>query len=222
MDKPNIIHTEKPWGNMDQYVLNELCSAEIVEVGYWGSFGIRTNNHANQLFVMLDGDLEFFIERIKICPEPDAAVWVPLGSRYCISHEGDGQQKLSRVLAITFGSYFTRQVNYIKGLVKNQVCSVKILRVAPGASLSYQMHNRRSETWYALESGLIVRLDDAIIRPAIHDCIQIPLGAKHSLAADSSNHGLARIIEVSLGHFDENDIVRLEDVYGRADGVANK
>ncbi|WP_005031967.1 phosphomannose isomerase type II C-terminal cupin domain [Holophaga foetida] len=99
--------------------------------------------------------------------------------------------------------------------VLNTPCTVKILLCNPGQQLSLQKHAQRGELWVALDDGAVVELDGQVITPDRGAEIWIPTGATHRLSCPSSHPRPVRIMEISLGHFDENDIERLEDVYGR-------
>jgi len=91
--------------------------------------------------------------------------------------------------------------------------SIKIITVNPGETLSLQYHKRRSEFWIVLDRGLEVTVGDRVWQPGINEEIFIPTQAPHRMkcVADSP----ARIMEIWIGDSDEDDIVRLEDKYGR-------
>mgnify|MGYP001038291158 FL=1 len=94
------------------------------------------------------------------------------------------------------------------------VGAVKIITVNPGAVLSLQYHNRRAEYWIALDEGLQIEVDGRVITPEPGDEIFIPRGARHRLRGVGQRP--ARIMELWLGDSSEDDIVRLEDAYGRS------
>lgn len=96
----------------------------------------------------------------------------------------------------------------------NTLSTVKIITVEQGGSLSRQYHHWRDELWVMLDAGAQIELDEMVIRPHVGERIFIPRMTVHRLSAAGTNP--VRILEVSFGEFDENDIVRLEDVYGRA------
>jgi mannose-6-phosphate isomerase len=96
----------------------------------------------------------------------------------------------------------------------NLPSTVKIITVAPGGTLSRQYHHHRDELWVVLDAGARIELGDAVLYPQAGDKVFIPRTTNHRLSADGD--GPVRILEVSFGEFDENDIVRLDDAYGRA------
>jgi len=97
----------------------------------------------------------------------------------------------------------------------NLPCTVKIITVAPGGMLSRQYHKKRDELWVVLDPGARVELDGKVLYPEVEEKLFIPRETVHRLSA-SAGESAVRILEISFGEFDEDDIVRLEDVYGRA------
>ncbi len=91
---------------------------------------------------------------------------------------------------------------------------VKRIVVNPGAQLSLQMHHHRAEHWIVVEGTAQVRCGEKTMLLSENQSTYIPLGEVHQLA----NPGKfpLEIIEVQSGSYlGEDDIVRLEDVYGR-------
>ncbi len=95
----------------------------------------------------------------------------------------------------------------------NEACTVKIITVAPGGVLSRQYHHKRDELWVVLDAGACVELDGKILHPDPEEKLFIPRETVHRLYCTGSSP--VRVLEISFGEFDEDDIVRLEDVYGR-------
>ncbi|MEW5924538.1 MAG: phosphomannose isomerase type II C-terminal cupin domain [Candidatus Zixiibacteriota bacterium] len=96
----------------------------------------------------------------------------------------------------------------------NEICTVKIITVDPNQILSLQSHKKRDELWVALDEGLKVELDNKTLLPKPGDQILIRRGSRHRLGSTGKR---ARVMEISFGFFDENDIERYDDVYGRID-----
>ena len=94
----------------------------------------------------------------------------------------------------------------------NAQSTVKIITVSPGEILSLQSHEKRAEFWKVVKGGGTVEIDGRKYEVKEGDEHEIPQGAKHRVSAGPA--GL-EILEISLGDFDENDIIRYEDKYGR-------
>jgi mannose-6-phosphate isomerase len=91
---------------------------------------------------------------------------------------------------------------------------VKRIVVHPGKRLSYQRHARRAEHWFIVSGLATVTLDGVVTELRPGDSIDIPRESAHRVA----NEGDIEVvfIEVQYGtYFGEDDIVRLEDDYGR-------
>ena len=96
---------------------------------------------------------------------------------------------------------------------------VKRLVVHPGKRLSYQRHSQRAEHWFIVSGTATVTLDGAVTKVHAGEAIDIPLESAHRIA----NEGDVDVvfIEVQRGsYFGEDDIVRLEDDYGRVEAAA--
>jgi mannose-1-phosphate guanylyltransferase/mannose-6-phosphate isomerase len=101
-----------------------------------------------------------------------------------------------------------------EGVVDGERFQVKLISVAPGASLSLQMHHHRAEHWVVVKGTARVTCGDEIFLLTENQSTYIPIGEKHRL----ENPGTVplEIIEVqSGGYLGEDDIVRFEDRYGR-------
>ncbi len=94
----------------------------------------------------------------------------------------------------------------------NTRTTVKILTVKPHAILSLQRHSKRHEFWFVLEGPAGVQIGKKTKQLNAGQSAKIPRGAIHRLSAKNRT---AKILEISFGEFDESDIVRLEDAYGR-------
>jgi mannose-1-phosphate guanylyltransferase/mannose-6-phosphate isomerase len=92
---------------------------------------------------------------------------------------------------------------------------VKRIKVKPGAQLSLQSHARRAEHWIVVRGTARVTRDNDVFELFANQSTYIPIGAKHRLENPGSE--TLELIEVQSGDYlGEDDIVRYDDVYGRA------
>ncbi|MGB3337901.1 MAG: mannose-1-phosphate guanylyltransferase/mannose-6-phosphate isomerase [Devosia sp.] len=92
---------------------------------------------------------------------------------------------------------------------------VKRLFVKPGKKLSLQKHHHRAEHWIVVRGTAEVTIDGAVTVLSENQSIYLPLGCTHRLA----NPGRIELelIEVQTGSYlGEDDIIRIEDEFGRA------
>ncbi len=94
----------------------------------------------------------------------------------------------------------------------NEQSTVKIITVKHGEAFSLQTHAEREEFWRVLSGFGTVTLDDKQLPAKVGDSFFVPRGTAHRAEANTEDLVL---LEIAFGTFDENDITRLEDRYGR-------
>lgn len=95
---------------------------------------------------------------------------------------------------------------------KNESSTIKLIRVNPLQEFSLQYHEHRGEFWHVV-AGSGTATDGETVREVKEgDEIEIPVGTLHRLSAGPQG---ITILEIALGDFDEGDIVRVADDFGR-------
>ncbi|SAK81249.1 mannose-1-phosphate guanylyltransferase [Caballeronia pedi] len=107
-----------------------------------------------------------------------------------------------------------RPWGFYDSIERGERYQVKHIVVAPGARLSLQMHHHRAEHWVVVRgTALVTRGDDQFLLSENQSTF-IPLGVRHRL--ENPGKVQLEIIEVQSGSYlGEDDIVRLDDCYGR-------
>lgn len=95
----------------------------------------------------------------------------------------------------------------------NELSTVKIITVNPGEQLSLQYHDHREEFWRVLSGKGEITVGDKVHKAKMGDEFFVPQGTNHTVKAD--DHSELSFLEIALGEFDEDDIVRIKDKYGR-------
>jgi mannose-1-phosphate guanylyltransferase len=91
---------------------------------------------------------------------------------------------------------------------------VKRITVKPMAKLSVQMHHHRAEHWVVVKGTAKVTIDGVESLVSENESVYIPIGAVHAL--ENPGKIAIELIEIQTGSYlGEDDIVRLEDRYGR-------
>ena len=99
-------------------------------------------------------------------------------------------------------------------VVDNARFKVKTITVEPGRRLSYQRHKRRAEHWFVVRGTGRVTLDGRVLEVSPGESVDVPIGSAHRM--ENTGETQVVFVEVQLGdYFGEDDIVRLEDDYGR-------
>lgn len=100
-------------------------------------------------------------------------------------------------------------------LLDKPYTKVKELTILPGGKLSLQYHNKRAEYHVIVQGDPTVQIGDETVQ-----CVQgmsyfIPIGKQHRVF--NGTETTVKILEIQIGEsFEEDDIVRLDDDYGRA------
>jgi mannose-6-phosphate isomerase len=91
---------------------------------------------------------------------------------------------------------------------------VKRLTVDPGKRLSYQRHAHRAEHWFVVTGAGTVTLDGKALPVSAGSAVDVGTGTAHRI----ENTGSTPLVFIEVQHgtsFEEDDIERLEDDYGR-------
>lgn len=95
----------------------------------------------------------------------------------------------------------------------NESTTVKIVTVNEGEAISLQTHSGRDEYWRVIEGQGIITIGTTESSAKAGDNFFTPRGERHRVEAGK---GGLKFLEIAFGQFDESDIIRLEDRYGRA------
>ncbi len=154
------------------------------------------------------------LEDVVIVETADAVLVANKDSSQDVKHvvahlklEGRGEAITHKRVYRPWGSY--------ESLVESDRFQVKRIIVNPGQQLSLQMHHHRAEHWVVVKGTARVTHGEQETMLGEDQSTYIPLGTRHRLA----NPGVIplEIIEVQTGSYlGEDDIVRFNDVYGRA------
>ena len=94
----------------------------------------------------------------------------------------------------------------------NEKVTVKIITIYAGQEFSLQSHQHRDEFWHVISGDGTVIIGDVSSALVVGGNYEIPVDTKHRIKAGIQD---AVIMEISRGEFDEHDITRFEDDYGR-------
>jgi mannose-6-phosphate isomerase-like protein (cupin superfamily) len=95
----------------------------------------------------------------------------------------------------------------------NEVSTVKIITVEAGQAFSLQKHTKRSEFWKVISGEGFITYGETKDVVEIGRLYELPVGTLHRMEATNAP---IIFLEIALGEFDEKDIERLEDKYGRS------
>lgn len=94
----------------------------------------------------------------------------------------------------------------------NEPSTIKIITVNAGEAISLQTHEHRDEFWRVIAGSGVIHIGDTDHQASVGQSYFSPRGSKHRV--EGGSEGL-QFLEIALGSFDEKDIIRFEDKYGR-------
>ena len=123
-----------------------------------------------------------------------------------LSKSGRAEAETHRRVARPWGTY--------EDVDREDGFRVKRIVVKPGGRLSMQRHRQRSEHWVVVRGEAHVTIDDTLQVLTRNQSTYVPIGSTHRL--ENRGDEPLHLIEVQVGDYvEEDDIERLDDVYGR-------
>ena len=108
-----------------------------------------------------------------------------------------------------------RPWGFYESLIQGERFQVKRIVVTPGEKLSLQKHFHRAEHWVVVNGSALVTRDGVETLVRENESVYLPLGCVHRL--ENPGRIPLALIEVQSGaYLGEDDIVRIEDTYGRS------
>ena len=96
----------------------------------------------------------------------------------------------------------------------NQPSSVRIITIESGQETSEHYHHLRDEMWIVLDEGLRVQIGNRIAQTKPGDEFVVSSEEPHRITNTASRRG--RVLEIAYGYTTEDDVLRLQDDYGRS------
>lgn len=208
-----VVEADMGWSDVGSW-------AELWEVGEKDANGNVAQGDvdlhgANDCYVRADGRLVSALGvRDLVIVETDDAVLVAAKSRaQDVKEIVDGLDRRARTEHVSHRRVY-RPWGYYESVDGGERFQVKRLMVKPGQALSLQLHRHRAEHWVVVSGTARVTRGEEVIELGENQSTYIPVEVRHRL----ENPGKAplHIVEVQSGSYlGEDDIVRIEDKYGR-------
>lgn len=151
---------------------------------------------------------------------PEAQVCKKLGIDLAFNVGGGKVQSSSEMMNRAHDERITVQKpwGFFKNHFTTDLAHIKTLHLKPGGRLSLQKHAKRSERWVLISGeaqALVGESEDSLQSYNLipHEVVLVPAHFLHRLESKTGG----TVLEISSGEFDENDIVRIADDYGRED-----
>jgi mannose-1-phosphate guanylyltransferase/mannose-6-phosphate isomerase len=157
------------------------------------------------------------VNNLVVVATPDALLVADKSSAQAVKQIVETLKAQGRI-ETEFQHVVHRPWGSFEGLAHGPRYQVKRILVKPGASISLQLHNHRAEHWVVVKGTARITRGEETLLLTENQSTYIPLGIVHRL----ENPGCIdlEIIEVQSGaYLGEDDIVRLEDHYGRSENT---
>jgi mannose-1-phosphate guanylyltransferase/mannose-6-phosphate isomerase len=229
--------TASPNISLDYAVAERTARAAVVpanlgwaDIGSWDALWERLpkDAHGNAAVgdVLLEGARNCFVRSDGILTAVvglDDAIVVVTEDAVLAMHK-DRAQDVKRVVdrlratgrheAVSHNRVY-RPWGFYESLILSDRFQVKRIVVTPGQKLSLQKHFHRAEHWVVVSGAALVQRDNEELLVRENESIYLPLGCVHRMT--NPGRSPLTLIEVQSGSYlGEDDIVRLEDTYGRA------
>ena len=225
-----------PADSIDYAVMERTKKAAVVpvsmdwsDVGSWSSlWELSSKTEGNNVTVgdviALDSENSYFrsagpaiaavgLKDVVLVATKDAVLAVSKEAAQDVKALVDKLKELGRNEHIAHTEVFRPWGSYQTTDAGNRF-QVKRIVVKPGQKLSLQKHHHRAEHWIVVQGTAVVTRNDEVTTLYENESTYIPMGVVHRL--ENPGKVPLHIIEVqSGGYLGEDDIVRLEDTYGR-------
>jgi len=153
------------------------------------------------------------LQDLVIIETDDAILITKRGSTQRVKHIVEELKAKNRIEALEHRRVYRPWGEYTV-LEEGERYKIKRIVVKPGAKLSLQMHYHRSEHWVVVQGTAKVTIGDKVMYVHENESVFVPKSTPHRL--ENPGKVPLEVIEVQNGEYlGEDDIVRLEDLYGR-------
>ena len=208
-----LVPLETPWtdiGSWDAlYEFSEKDGAGNVNKGRVVTEGCSDSLFLSTKRLIAAVDVRDFL----VVDSPDALLIAPRGSSQKVRAIVD-RLKAENAVEVLRSPKGARPWGGCELLHQEERFAIKLVKVLPGKRLSLHYHRRRSEHWVVVSGTALVTFDGEEHRVNEGESVFIPKHCVHRL--ENSGTEMLELVEVRGGErLDEDDIVRIEDDYGR-------
>lgn len=212
-DRAVVIAVDFAWSDIGDW--RELWLHSAKDAAGNALEGQAVAQDASDNYIRSDGRLvcALGVRGLAIVDTPDAVLVTPLDRTQDVKGLVAALSAAGRPEA-TVPARVHRPWGWYQTMDQGERFRVKRIQVTPGKKLSLQKHHHRAEHWVVVRGTAEVTRDGEVLTVRENESVYLPLGCVHRLA----NPGKipVEIIEVQTGaYLEEDDIVRIEDDFGR-------
>jgi mannose-1-phosphate guanylyltransferase len=218
-----VVPCEMGWSDLGSFdALNDELRAEAMTSSHDNAVLARHADAPAPICVDARGNFVVTRDRQVALIDVDDLLVVDTMDALLISKKGSAQKVREVVTQVKARSPELTEVHHLvhrpwgtyEVLMTAEGYKVKRIVVKPGGRLSLQKHHQRNEHWVVVSGAATVTVDGVRSTLSANESTYIKMGYSHRLENDGADELV--MIEVQVGAYvGEDDIVRLEDVYGR-------
>lgn len=212
-DRAAVVLADLGWSDVGSW--SALWDLGVKDVSGNVAVGDVVLESAENCYVRSDGMLAAVVglKDAVIVVTEDAVLAMHRGQAQDVKKIVDRLKAAGRPEAVSHNRSY-RPWGYYESLIKGDRFQVKRIVVTPGRQLSLQSHFHRAEHWVVVNGTAKVTRDAETLIVRENESVYLPLGCVHRL--ENPGRIPLTLIEVQSGaYLGEDDIVRLEDTYGR-------
>lgn len=224
IDRAAVVSLDTPWSDVGTFAALHALGEQDQQANVLRGHVVAMESTGNYLHNTGEAVLGVFgVHAMAVVATSEAILMAPLGNaaaveqlaRRCTQPSRDHARAPAGChAAAQAGTSISRPWGSFSILVSGEGFQIKRLLVQPRSRISLQYHRQRREWWFVRQGCALVTVDARQEEHGAGAMIPIPMGAVHRLenAADE----ILEIIEMQMGEYlGEDDVVRLEDDYGR-------
>lgn len=100
--RASIVESRRPWGDFQQFTLNEPTTVKVITVDPGHQLSLQTHEHRAELWQVLDGPLDVTIGAETWSAQPGERLWIPQGTVHRVGNPTDVR---GRLLEIAYGAF---------------------------------------------------------------------------------------------------------------------
>jgi mannose-1-phosphate guanylyltransferase/mannose-6-phosphate isomerase len=97
-----VFASERPWGQFQQFVSNEVVTVKIITVNPGHRLSLQTHGHRDEMWQVLDVPIDIQVDDHEWTAQPGERIWAPQGCKHRMANSGT---QVGRVLEIAFGDF---------------------------------------------------------------------------------------------------------------------
>ena len=107
----DTFRSERPWGQFEQYTLNEQTTVKIITVQPGARLSLQRHEHRGEFWKVLDGPMDIQVDDRSWTAQSGEQIWVPQGSTHRMGNSTDHP---ARILEVAYGTFDEQDIERLE------------------------------------------------------------------------------------------------------------